>query len=128
MQAAPEDRELLRALRWYDGFVIALANPGFLIGFLGYSIGALGGWAAVTLWAISMLIGTARRERMQRMLGEWPGGDRSRPPSGRPSPQGSHLPRPFLAEWIFQTETKVTLSPAAAHCSCTKARVVAGAR
>ncbi len=57
MQAAPEDRELLRTLRWYDGFVIALANPGFLIGFLGYSIGALGGWAAVTLWAVSMLIG-----------------------------------------------------------------------
>ncbi len=58
MQAAVEEHQLVRALGWYDGFVIALANPGFLIGFLGYSIGALGGWAAVALWAVWMLIGT----------------------------------------------------------------------
>jgi amino acid transporter len=57
-QAAVEERELLKALRWYDGFVVALANPGFLIGSLGYSIGALGGWGAMALWGISMLIGT----------------------------------------------------------------------
>ncbi len=55
--AAIEERQLLKALRWYDGFVIALANPGFLIGSLGYSIGALGGWAAVFLWTVSMTIG-----------------------------------------------------------------------
>jgi amino acid transporter len=54
--AVVEERELLKALRWYDGFVIALANPGFLIGSLGYSIGALGGWAAMFLWTVSMLI------------------------------------------------------------------------
>jgi amino acid transporter len=53
-----EERELLKAMRWYDGFVVALANPGFLIGSLGYSIGALGGWGAMTLWGISMAIGT----------------------------------------------------------------------
>jgi amino acid transporter len=56
-RAAIEERELLKALRWYDGFVIALANPGFLIGSLGYSIGALGGWAAMFLWTTSMAIG-----------------------------------------------------------------------
>jgi amino acid transporter len=56
-EAVVEERQLLKALRWYDGFVVALANPGFLIGSLGYSIGALGGWGAVTLWTISMLIG-----------------------------------------------------------------------
>jgi amino acid transporter len=55
--AVIEERELLKALRWYDGFVIALANPGFLIGSLGYSIGALGGWAAMFLWTTSMVIG-----------------------------------------------------------------------
>lgn len=55
--AVIEERQLLKALRWYDGFVIALANPGFLIGSLGYSIGALGGWAAMFLWAVSMVIG-----------------------------------------------------------------------
>lgn len=56
--AVVEERQLLKALRWYDGFVVALANPGFLIGSLGYSIGALGGWGAMTLWGISMVIGT----------------------------------------------------------------------
>ena len=55
--AVIEERQLLKALRWYDGFVIALANPGFLIGSLGYSIGALGGWAAMFLWTVSMVIG-----------------------------------------------------------------------
>ena len=56
-EAVVEERQLLKALRWYDGFVVALANPGFLIGSLGYSIGVLGGWGAVTLWTISMAIG-----------------------------------------------------------------------
>jgi amino acid transporter len=56
-EAVVEERQLLKALRWYDGFVVALANPGFLIGSLGYSIGVLGGWGAVALWTISMLIG-----------------------------------------------------------------------
>jgi amino acid transporter len=54
--AVVEERQLLKALRWYDGFVIALANPGFLIGSLGYTIGALGGWAAMFLWTVSMTI------------------------------------------------------------------------
>jgi amino acid transporter len=56
-EAVVEERELLKAMRWYDGFVVALANPGFLIGSLGFSIGALGGWGAMMLWGISMTIG-----------------------------------------------------------------------
>ena len=55
--AVIEEHQLLKALRWYDGFVIALANPGFLIGALRGSIGVLGGWGAMTLWGISMVIG-----------------------------------------------------------------------
>ena len=55
--AVIEERQLLKSLRWYDGFVIALANPGFLIGALGGSIGVLGGWGAMTLWGISAAIG-----------------------------------------------------------------------
>ena len=51
--------ELFKGIRWYDGFVVALANPGFLIGSLGYSIGALGGWGAALLWTISMLMGVS---------------------------------------------------------------------
>jgi amino acid transporter len=56
-EAAIEERQLLKSLRWYDGFVIALCNPGFLIGSLGFSVGALGGWGAMCLWGISAIIG-----------------------------------------------------------------------
>ncbi len=52
-QAVVEERHLVKTLRWYDGFVIALANPGFLLGSLGYSVGDLGGWGAVLLWSFT---------------------------------------------------------------------------
>jgi len=55
-QAVVEERQLLKTLRWYDGFVIALANPGFLLGSLGYSVLDLGGWGAAFLWGITALI------------------------------------------------------------------------
>ena len=56
-EASIEERHLLKALRWWDGFVIALCNPGFLIAALGFSLGVLGTWGAVTLWAISAAVG-----------------------------------------------------------------------
>jgi amino acid transporter len=56
-EAYVEERHLLKALRWWDGFVIALCNPGFLIASLGFSMGALGTWGAVLLWAISAAVG-----------------------------------------------------------------------
>ncbi len=56
-EATIEERHLLKALRWWDGFVIALCNPGFLIASLGYSMGALGTWGAVLLWGISAGVG-----------------------------------------------------------------------
>ena len=52
-EAVVEERQLLKTLRWYDGFVIALANPGFLLGSVGFSVGDLGGWGAALLWGIS---------------------------------------------------------------------------
>jgi amino acid transporter len=68
---------LFKGIRWYDGFVVALANPGFLIGSLGYSIGALGGWGAVLLWSISMLMGVGKNwiyAEMASMFPDKPGG------------------------------------------------------
>jgi len=52
-EAVVEERQLLKTLRWYDGFVLALANPGFLLGSLGYSVADLGGWGAVMMWGIT---------------------------------------------------------------------------
>ena len=61
-----------KSLRWYDGFVLALANPGFLIGSLGFSIGALGGWGAMLLWGISMVIGAAAARFYAEMASMFP--------------------------------------------------------
>ena len=44
-------------MTWWDGFVVALANPGFLIAALGASIGALGTTGAFVLWTISVSFG-----------------------------------------------------------------------
>ena len=37
--AVVEERELLKTISWFDGFVVALANPSFLITGLGLSAG-----------------------------------------------------------------------------------------
>src|SRR5918995_6313695 len=55
--AQVEERSLLKAMTWWDGFVVALANPGFLIAALGASIGALGTTGAFVLWTISIALG-----------------------------------------------------------------------
>jgi amino acid transporter len=76
-QAVVEERQLLKALRWYDGFVVALANPGFLLGSLGFSMGALGVWGAVVLWGISMFLGVLQNwvySETAAMFPEKPGG------------------------------------------------------
>jgi amino acid transporter len=52
-----EERQLLKAMSWWDGFVVALANPGFLIAALGASIGALGTTGAFVLWTVSVCLG-----------------------------------------------------------------------
>ncbi len=55
--AQVEERELLKTISWFDGFVVALANPSFLITGLGGSVISLGGWGAVILWTASVIIG-----------------------------------------------------------------------
>src|SRR6476660_8665951 len=55
-EAVVEERQLLKTLRWYDGFVICLANPGFMLGSLGFSVLDLGGWGAGLIWGITALI------------------------------------------------------------------------
>jgi amino acid transporter len=55
-EAVVEEQRLLKTLRWYDGFVICLANPGFLLGSLGWSVFDLGGWGAALIWGITAAI------------------------------------------------------------------------
>ena len=56
-EATIEERQLLKSLHWYDGFVIALCNPGFLVANLGYVLATVGALGSVILWGISATIG-----------------------------------------------------------------------
>ncbi len=56
-EARVEERELVKAMTWWDGFMVALANPGFLFAALGGSVGALGTAGAAALWTIAVLLG-----------------------------------------------------------------------
>jgi amino acid transporter len=55
--AQVEERSLLKAMTWWDGFVVALCNPAFLLAGLGASVGALGTTGAFVLWSISICLG-----------------------------------------------------------------------
>ncbi len=75
--AQVEERQLLKAMSWWDGFVVALANPGFLIAALGASIGVLGTTGAVVLWLISVLLGALQNNiyaELSTMFPDKPGG------------------------------------------------------
>ncbi|MGW3494450.1 APC family permease [Streptomyces sp. NPDC001020] len=54
-----EQPALARKMRWYDGFAMSLTMPAALIASLGASIGGLGAWGAIALWAVSMVLATA---------------------------------------------------------------------
>src|SRR4051812_6653088 len=56
-EVAVDERRLLKTMRWWDGFIIGLANPGFLLVGLGFSVGALGPEVAAILWLVSALVG-----------------------------------------------------------------------
>lgn len=52
-----DERRLLKTMRWWDGFIIGLANPGFLLVGLGFSVAALGTYVAAILWLVSAIVG-----------------------------------------------------------------------
>ncbi|MBW8484279.1 APC family permease [Actinomadura parmotrematis] len=60
--AAPADTgppALAKKMRWWDGFAMSLTMPAALIASLGASIGGLGAWGAIAIWALSMVLATA---------------------------------------------------------------------
>lgn len=54
--ARVDERSLLKTMHWYDGFVMALSNPGFIIANIGYTTGSLGALGALAVWVGSMII------------------------------------------------------------------------
>src|SRR5439155_9898178 len=56
-ELAVDQPRLLKTMRWWDGFVIGLANPGFLLAGLAGSVVTLGPkWAAI-IWFSSSIVG-----------------------------------------------------------------------
>ncbi len=56
-EAVVEERHLIKSLRWWDGFTIAMCNPGFLFASLGFTMGIFGVLGSVILWGVSAIIG-----------------------------------------------------------------------
>ncbi|MDX6378562.1 MAG: hypothetical protein QOE98_2865, partial [Gaiellaceae bacterium] len=56
-ELAVDQPRLLKTMRWWDGFIIGLANPGFLLAGLAGSVVTLGPkWAAI-IWFSSAIVG-----------------------------------------------------------------------
>jgi len=72
--ATAEVREegLLKAMSWWDGFMVALANPGFLLAALGASVGALGTLGAMVLWTISVSLGALQNNIYAELAAMFP--------------------------------------------------------
>ena len=72
-----EQPELRKTLRWHDGFILAMVIPGALFAGLGYTIGSVGAWGALALWAGSCLIGVLMNwiyAELAAMFPDKPGG------------------------------------------------------
>ena len=90
--AVVEERELLKTISWFDGFVVALANPSFLITGLGGSALSLGGWGAVILWTVSVILGALAQLHLLRDGDDVPEAVRAASPS-TPTRPGSGTSR-----------------------------------
>jgi amino acid transporter len=55
-EATGEQQQLRKVLHWHDGFIVAMSIPGALFAALGYTMGSVGAWGALALWAFSSLI------------------------------------------------------------------------
>ena len=111
-EVAVDERRLLKTMRWYDGFVIGLANPGFLLVGLGFSVGALGAKVAAILWFVSALIGALQAyvyAEPAAMFPDKPGGLRCTPARAGAS----------TSRWPGRSPCSATGSPGRACSPCT---------
>lgn len=70
--AEVHEDSLLKAMSWWDGFMVALANPGFLLAALGASVGALGTLGAMVLWTVSVSIGALQNNIYAELAAMFP--------------------------------------------------------
>ncbi|WP_300679834.1 APC family permease [Nocardioides sp.] len=64
--------EMVRTLTWRDGFVFALNMPIGLFLTLGYTVGAIGGWTAITIWGVACFFALLQNNLFAEMAGMFP--------------------------------------------------------
>lgn len=70
--AAHSDEQMVRTLTWRDGFVFALNMPIGLFLTLGYTVGAIGGWTAICIWAVACFFAFLQNNLFAEMAGMFP--------------------------------------------------------
>jgi len=63
---------MLRRLSWRDGFVFALNMPIGLFLTLGYTVGAIGGWTAITIWGVACALAFLQNNLFAEMAAMMP--------------------------------------------------------
>ncbi|MEZ5150330.1 APC family permease [Rhodococcus zopfii] len=71
----PAPEHMVRTLTWRDGMVFALNMPIGLFLTLGYTVGAIGGWTAITIWAVACFFAFLQSHLFSEMAAMFP--DRS---------------------------------------------------
>ncbi|WP_340539264.1 APC family permease [Nocardioides sp. GXZ039] len=65
-------RHMVRTLTWREGFVFALNMPIGLFLTLGYTVGAIGGWTAITIWAVACFFALLQNNLFAEMASMFP--------------------------------------------------------
>lgn len=63
---------MVRTLTWRDGFVFALNIPIGLFLTLGYTVGAVGGWTAIAIWAVACALAFLQSNLFAEMAAMFP--------------------------------------------------------
>lgn len=63
---------MVRTLTWRDGFVFALNMPIGLFLTLGYTVGAIGGWTAITIWGVACALAFLQSNLFAEMAAMFP--------------------------------------------------------
>lgn len=66
------NHEFEKTLRWWDGVTINMAMPAALFVSLGASIGAIGVWTAIALWAVTAVLATMHNWAYSEVAGLLP--------------------------------------------------------
>lgn len=71
-EPTPHQSAVRQALTWRDGFVFALNMPIGLFLTLGYTVGAIGGWTAITIWAVACFLAFLQNNLFAEMAAMFP--------------------------------------------------------